>query len=162
MVRDVEAALPGELAAFGPYEGPGVDGRELRATATIRGTDGREASAIWSGCFFDLRDWPPRMGFLLQAIDADELTPGSVVTVDLSEQVAITRGILEGSLQHVEYFGEVRRNGLGPDRFAVLLQPPERVRVPMPPGTPLNQGAVDWHRKLDELGKARRGRRREE
>jgi hypothetical protein len=162
VVREIEAALPAPMAIFGPYEGPGPEGTELRTLATVHGADGHEVSATWSGCSFDLSGWPPRMGFLLQGVDAGELVPGSVVTVDLSEQVAITRGIAEGSLQRVEYFGDVRRDGLGPDRFAVLFQPPERVRVPMPPGTPLNQSAVDWFRTLDALGKPRRGPRRDE
>jgi hypothetical protein len=162
IIRHVQAVLPGEIVIFGPYEGPGLRGNELRAPATIHNADGHELSAIWSGCYFDLSSWPPRLGLMLNGVDADELRPGGLFTADLSEEIAISREMSEGSLKLVEHFGEVRRDGLGPDQFALLFQSPEQVRVPMPPGTPLNQDVVDWHQKLDALLKSRRSRKRKE
>lgn len=162
VVRHIETAPHGELVIFGPYEGAGLRGTGLRVPATIHSADGHKTPAIWSGCYFDLSNWPPRVGLLLDGVDADHLKPGSIVTADLSDQLAIYQGMQEGSLQLVEHFGGVRRDGFSSDQFTVLFQSPEQVRVPTPPGTPLNQDVVDWFQKLDAHRKPQRGRKRKE
>jgi hypothetical protein len=160
VVAEVRPMPGGEVAVFGPRRASFPGHFDVQAPAIVHRPEGLRVPATYVGCFFDLSGWPPRMGLLLGGVRPEDLSPGTRFSADLSEQQAIVRGMAEGSLKSVDVFGEVRREGLGPDQLMLLFETPERVRVPAPRGTPLNESVVRMLREMDAHLASRRPRRR--
>jgi len=151
----VAAAVPtptGDVAVFGPLRASLTIGHfDVQLPATVTPPDGPTRPAAYVGRLFDLSAWPPRTAVLLRGVAPEELEPGVLFTADASEANAMLRASADGSLQREDAFSEVVRAGLGADQLILVFPAPDRVYGPSPPGTPMNQSILDFHRRLDEV-----------